>query len=89
MDATKGLFLPPGLLKEATWSFASKVSVEIDAQRIVVTPVAEEAKEVQLVNKRGRVVITGMPPASDEQVTASIKAGRDDHEDGISQGLGA
>lgn len=85
MDATKGLVLPPGLLKQAAWSLAGKVSVEIDAQRIIVTPLTEDSQEVQLVNKRGRLVITGLPPASDEQVITSIKAGRAEREDSIAQ----
>ncbi len=89
LDASKRLFLPPGLLEQANWGSTGKVTVEIDAQRIVMTPALENEPEARLVNKRGRLVISGLPPATNADVIAAIKAGREEHEDGIAKACGA
>ncbi|WP_395744303.1 hypothetical protein [Prosthecobacter sp.] len=90
LDASKGLFLSPALLELAQWNDAESVSVEIGDGRIVVTPVVEkDAQKVQLIRKRGRMVIEGLGASSDADVIASIKAGRDQHDNGVMQDLGA
>lgn len=85
LDASKGLFLSPALLELAHWPHADSVSVEIDEGRIVVTPVIETAQKVQLINKRGRMVIAGLPATSDAEVVASIKVGREQHDNSVAQ----
>jgi hypothetical protein len=89
LDASKGLFLSPALLELAHWNHADSVSVEIDEGRIVVTPVVEPAQNVRLINKRGRMVIAGLTTSSDAEVIASIKAGRDQHDNSVMQDCGA
>jgi len=89
LDPTKGLFLSPALLELAHWRHAKSVSVEIDEGRIVVTPLVETAQNVRLINKRGRMVISGLAAASDLEVVASIKAGREQHDNNVARVCGA